>query len=475
MGTETKSPLPTAANPIEAGLSYAGMMNQYKETDPELQRNIDAREAGLQALESRYENPNWFNVAAGFAKPQLGGFTASLGSAAQALGDWQEQQRANQIPIYNARAQVALLKNKQAHRQTAANLYQNGVENGFTKSQVDDIVGHDPENFGPQALAAYKQQLENVKAGNAVSKEQFEAGTKPGVSAAVANLYGSTLGRPDVPGEGLRVPSNASLGDSTSPVNTGAPAAGAPASTNRNFVMPAGVGGGTSAATTGITNENIAKGNAHALELTDAANGAQERIANLASIYPVLSKPKVMAIMGRTENGSVQAALTTALANQSVSGAVGSVASMIIPPGTDAATAADIRQVLTAAAKEQLAVNKSTPHPTLTTQNVEKNAAFSILDPSPAAMRNIRLTLHDLQLPIQLAPIANSLAKKGTAYPDMVHHPEYQSLVDAYQQRHSDIANGKITNKLPVDLDPNKGAFRLKGKTDLASQIGLTQ
>jgi hypothetical protein len=239
--------------------------------------------------------------------------------------------------------------------------------------------------------------------------------------------------------------------------------------------MPSGVGGGTSSATTGITNENIIKGNAHALELTDAANSAQERIANLASIYPVLSKPKVMSIMGRTENGSIQAALTTALANQSVSGAVGSVASMIIPPGTDAATASDIRQVLTAAAKEQLAVNKSTPHPTLTTQNVEKNAAFSILDPSPAAMRNIRLTLHDLQQPIMLAPIANSLAKKGMAYPDMVHHPEYQSVIDAYQQRHSDLANGKITNKLPVDLDPNKGAFKLKGKADLASQLGITQ
>ena len=38
------------------------------------------------ALEKRYEQPNWFKVAAGFAKPQLGGFTASLGSAAEALG-----------------------------------------------------------------------------------------------------------------------------------------------------------------------------------------------------------------------------------------------------------------------------------------------------------------------------------------------------------------------------------------------------
>ena len=61
----------------------------------------------LSALENRYAQPNWFRVAAGFLKPQLGGFGASLGSASEALGENVEQQRAMALPIAQMRAQLA--------------------------------------------------------------------------------------------------------------------------------------------------------------------------------------------------------------------------------------------------------------------------------------------------------------------------------------------------------------------------------
>ena len=61
----------------------------------------------LKALENRYAQPNWFKVAAGFLKPQLGGFGASLGSAAEALGENIEQQRAMALPIAEVRAKLA--------------------------------------------------------------------------------------------------------------------------------------------------------------------------------------------------------------------------------------------------------------------------------------------------------------------------------------------------------------------------------
>lgn len=72
-----------------------------------LQALRDALAKNVEALEQRYAQPNWFKVAAGFAKPQLGGFFASLGSAAQALGENVEQQRAVQLPIAQMRAQLA--------------------------------------------------------------------------------------------------------------------------------------------------------------------------------------------------------------------------------------------------------------------------------------------------------------------------------------------------------------------------------
>jgi len=62
----------------------------------------------LDKLEHRYDDPNWWKVAAGFAKPQLGGFLASAGSAAQAMGENTELKRAQELPIARARAQLGL-------------------------------------------------------------------------------------------------------------------------------------------------------------------------------------------------------------------------------------------------------------------------------------------------------------------------------------------------------------------------------
>ena len=82
-------------------------INPYGTDPEEIQKWIDAQKEGVRALEQRYEQPNWWKVMAGFAKPQLGGFIASMGSAAQALGENVELQRAQQLPIAQMRAQIA--------------------------------------------------------------------------------------------------------------------------------------------------------------------------------------------------------------------------------------------------------------------------------------------------------------------------------------------------------------------------------
>jgi len=64
-------------------------------------------EDSIHALEQRYAQPNYFKVAAGFAKPQLGGFLASLGSASEAMGENVENQRAQMLPIAQMKAQLA--------------------------------------------------------------------------------------------------------------------------------------------------------------------------------------------------------------------------------------------------------------------------------------------------------------------------------------------------------------------------------
>jgi len=81
--------------------------NLYGTSDTDLQNLKDAQQDILKGLENRYAQPNWFKIAAGFAKPQLGGFMASLGSASEALGENVEQQRASAIPIAQMKSQIA--------------------------------------------------------------------------------------------------------------------------------------------------------------------------------------------------------------------------------------------------------------------------------------------------------------------------------------------------------------------------------
>lgn len=122
MGTETKAT--PSVNDVTPGLNaLQGMPVTGPGAPSNSQDLLDSLKNAESALEARYANPNWFNVAAGFAKPQLGGFTASLGSAAQELGNWQEQQRANQIPLFNVRAQVGALQAQRKNREAAAEVY----------------------------------------------------------------------------------------------------------------------------------------------------------------------------------------------------------------------------------------------------------------------------------------------------------------------------------------------------------------
>lgn len=80
-------------------------------TDPNItadyKKMLAAQEKYADELEQRYAKPNLFKVAAGFAKPQLGGFLASLGSASQALGEQVELQRAIAPTVAQMRAEIA--------------------------------------------------------------------------------------------------------------------------------------------------------------------------------------------------------------------------------------------------------------------------------------------------------------------------------------------------------------------------------
>jgi hypothetical protein len=144
------------ANEQTGGLPIADItkLNLYNMPSDKQQELLDANEAGLAALQQRYAQPNWFNVAAGFAKPQLGGFFASLGSAAQAMGENLEKQRANELPVAQMRAQNAIMRNQFGQNQKAADLERQRLidKKPVTPQHVAELMNTAPDS--PQAKAA---------------------------------------------------------------------------------------------------------------------------------------------------------------------------------------------------------------------------------------------------------------------------------------------------------------------------------
>ena len=112
-------------------------LNYYGANPEDVQAYQDALKESVDALQARYANPNWFNVAAGFLKPQLGGFAASLGSAGQAMGENLEKQRESMLPVAQMKAQLAMSKIKMGQSKQAAAIAE-GQTNPFGLIDVQD-------------------------------------------------------------------------------------------------------------------------------------------------------------------------------------------------------------------------------------------------------------------------------------------------------------------------------------------------
>ena len=133
--------------------------------DPRIAKTYEdvnaSREQLIKSLEERYAQPNWWKIAAGFAKPQLGGFMASLGSASEALGENVEQQRAIQPTIANMRSQLAQQNLALTQSKVADEILQ---KEGVNSQSTAKIVRLAPES--PQAKALLQSaQVASTQAG----------------------------------------------------------------------------------------------------------------------------------------------------------------------------------------------------------------------------------------------------------------------------------------------------------------------
>lgn len=108
-----------------------------------------AQEDLAKSLESRFAQPNWLKVSAAFAKPQLGGFGASFGSAMNELGEQEEQRRAVMPTAAYMKAKIEAGKFAQAQRVVQQEKYDalrttKPDPKTWTESEVQGVVKYDP-------------------------------------------------------------------------------------------------------------------------------------------------------------------------------------------------------------------------------------------------------------------------------------------------------------------------------------------
>ena len=198
-------------------------INYYGADPADTQAYQNALQASVTALEQRYANPNWFNVAAGFFKPQLGGFAASLGSAGQAMGENLEKQRESALPLAQMRAQLAASKIAMGQRSSVADMMAKRDPNTpLTPEFVAEITARAP---GSSIALALKDQLATQQSqrslasseqGNAMQRVQLARSMGQEPNAADLALIAS--GSPTLKSSAAPAPALAG----------GAPAAAAP-------------------------------------------------------------------------------------------------------------------------------------------------------------------------------------------------------------------------------------------------------
>ena len=158
-----------------AKINYAGA----EESDiNEYQKSLEEQ---VKALEMRYQNPNWFKVAAGFLKPQLGGFSASLGSASEALGENLEAGRAAQLPVAQMRAQLYASKIAMGQNKKVADMVDKYEASGkpLTPEFVAKMTRISPNAPATQSLQSQlktqmeQQQLATTTQGQALQRVQL--------------------------------------------------------------------------------------------------------------------------------------------------------------------------------------------------------------------------------------------------------------------------------------------------------------
>jgi len=312
-------------------------INPYGADPNDIEDWQTAYQKGIDALAHRYDQPNWFQIAAGFAKPQLGGFLSSLGSASQAYGQQVEKQRDTQAQVEQMKANLAQSNISLGQNRQAANIVANagGTLSPLDQQRVAALTGG--AEAGAKAGAIAQQ---NVAANTA--QILSTAGTWAEVTAKLGPQALSIVKQviadnpniklpSDTPPE-IRSTSSVNPSDNTGPVTTGSGA------NNQTLIIP----GVPSAVSKGLTREqeiNIAN-----KQIGDRLTRRDELYSSLGTtaaqsipvfnsartVYELAADPLLKPAFAVFENGDPASIIGKGLEDQEVSNLLKQMRTQII-------------------------------------------------------------------------------------------------------------------------------------------------
>ena len=139
---------------------------------PEALQYQEALDQSMRALEQRMQpRTNWFNIAAGFLKPTRGGsFGESLGNVNETMGEEQQRQSQETLPIAQMRAQLAGQKYQMALEGKSQQALAQAV-GGIDQQTVTDALSSPLGAIGNPTLY---QRLANAQASMSPGTKGYE-------------------------------------------------------------------------------------------------------------------------------------------------------------------------------------------------------------------------------------------------------------------------------------------------------------
>lgn len=297
-----------------------------------------ARQDYIKSLEERYAQPNWFKIAAGFAKPQLGGFLASLGSAAEAMGENVEQARAIQPTIAMMRAEIARgtvgLEQQRKAQAEAAEIARTGKVTPAGAANIARLTGAPTtvptaaEEVGGRQFTRFAEALRIAKDRQEL-EDQFG---KPFVDQMLATFSSFGIANPFDPATGQRTIPVGQV-PTAGAVPAAAPAVAPAATPAGGLPSGAAVTGAPGAAELPAATQR-ALSKAEQASKIERVNETQKTVTQQAqqgstifkhanTIYQIASDPELNQAFGAFEQGDLASIIGQALEKQQISSVLG--------------------------------------------------------------------------------------------------------------------------------------------------------